>query len=67
MRSYKETLNNVRENISKGLHSFPEYERLDYTGVGFGYNFQKSYPDTLKKAEEDMAALDFEKFIGEFQ
>jgi hypothetical protein len=26
---------------------------LDYTGVGYGYNFKSQYPKNLKKAERD--------------
>jgi len=27
--------------------------RLDYTGVGYGYNLKEHYPKTMKKAEKD--------------
>ena len=27
--------------------------RLDYTGVGYGYNFKSHYPKDLKTAEKD--------------
>jgi hypothetical protein len=27
---------------------------LDYTGVGYGYNFKKHYPKNLKEAEKDV-------------
>ena len=27
--------------------------KLDYTGIGYGYNFKSHYPKNLKKAEKD--------------
>jgi hypothetical protein len=28
--------------------------RLDYTGIGYGYNFKSHYPKNLKEAEKDI-------------
>jgi hypothetical protein len=28
--------------------------RLDYTGVGYGYNLKSNYPNDLKKATQDI-------------
>ena len=35
--------------------------RLDYTGVGYGYNLKSSYPKDLKKAAQDLQTPDLRR------
>jgi hypothetical protein len=36
--------------------------RLDYTGVGFGYNFKADYPKDMKKAIKDTQTPELKRF-----
>jgi hypothetical protein len=35
--------------------------RLDYTGVGYGYNLKSNYPKNLKKAAQDLKTPDLKR------
>ena len=63
MKTYEETLKSVRESIKDGSFSFPEYKKLDYTGVGFGYNLKESYPKTWKQARKDVETPLLDKLV----
>lgn len=63
MKTYAQTLQFVKENIGKDSFTFPMYNTLDYTGVGFGYNLKESYPKTLKEAKKDVKTPYLDKLI----
>lgn len=63
MRTYKEVLQSVKENIGKDSFKFTEHNRLDYTGVGFGYNLKDSYPRTMKQAKKDIETPVFDALV----
>lgn len=63
MKSYQETLNAVKVEMGKESFSFPNHDKLDYTGVGFGYNLQESYPKTMKQAEKDIKTPRFDAIM----
>lgn len=63
MKSYKETLNTIRDEMEKDSFSFPNHDKLDYIGVGFGYNLQESYPKTMKQAEKDIKTPHFDAIV----
>lgn len=63
MRTYAQTLSYVKENIGKDGFSFPEYSKLDYTGVGFGYNLKDNHPKTWKQARKDVETPVLDKLL----
>ncbi len=63
MKTYEEIFSSVKENIGKDTFCFPEYKKLDYTGVGFGYNLKESYPKTWKQARKDVKTPLLDKLI----
>lgn len=63
MRTYEEVCKQVTDSIKTNGFSFPQHEVLDYTGVGFGYNLQASYPKTNKQAIKDAATPLFDKLL----
>ena len=63
MKRYKEVLEAVKTSVDNGTFSFSEYKDLDYTGVGFGYNLQKSYPKTMKKAKKEVRTPYFDAIL----
>lgn len=63
MKSYKETLDIVRVEMEKESFSFPNHDKLDYTGVGFGYNLQESYPKTMRHTEKDIKTPRFDAIV----
>lgn len=63
MKTYASTLKSVKESINKDSFSFPVYNNLDYTGVGFGYNLKASYPKTMEEAKKDMETPYFDKLV----
>lgn len=65
MKSYASTLKSVKESINNGSFSFPVHNKLDYTGIGFGYNLKESYPKTMKEAKKDMQTPYFDKLVSE--
>ena len=65
MKTYDSTLKGVKKSMNENSFEFKVHNELDYTGVGFGYNLQKSYPKTLKEAERDMQTPNFEKIVSE--
>jgi hypothetical protein len=58
MTVYSERIKEIKEELKE--KTIGEIEReiglssFDYTGVGFGYNFQPKYPQTLLDAQEDI-------------
>lgn len=63
MKTYKEILKSVKENIGKDTFVIQERNRLDYTGVGFGYNLKDAYPKTLKQAKKDIETPMFDAIV----
>lgn len=63
MRSYREVVASVDSAIDKGEFSFKRHSRLDYTGVGFGYNLKESYPKTWAEADADTDTSAFKEFV----
>lgn len=63
MKTYEEIFNSVKENIRKDSFVFPEYAKLDYTGVGFGYNLKEKYPKTWKQARKDVKTPLLDKLL----
>lgn len=63
MKTYAQTLQYVKENIGKDSFVFPEYAKLDYTGVGFGYNLKEKYPKTWKQAKKDVKTPLLDKLL----
>lgn len=63
MKTYSETCQQVRVAIKNKNFSFPNYDKLDYTGIGFGYNLQKKYPKTMKEAEKDILTPNFDALV----
>lgn len=65
MKTYNSTLKGVKKSMSNNSFEFSVHNKLDYTGVGFGYNLKESYPKTMKEAKKDMQTPDFEKLVSE--
>ena len=63
MKTYEEIFNSVKENIRKDSFVFPEYAKLDYNGVGFGYNLKEKYPKTWKQARKDVKTPLLDKLL----
>lgn len=63
MKTYEEIFNSVKENIRKDSFVFPEYAKLDYTGVGFRYNLKEKYPKTWKQARKDVKTPLLDKLL----
>lgn len=62
--TYEETLKSVKKGIASGTFEFPVHEDLDYTGVGFGYRLQKSYPKTWTEAIADTKTPKFDELLA---
>lgn len=63
MNTYANTLKAVRESIHTDSFRFPEYNALDYTGIGFGYNLKDGYPKTMKEARKDLETPYFDRLL----